>query len=222
MASRGNTRWRRPRIDENEGFKPGSPEQDREPGFLWLDYYVVPGPYEGIGPRGYTRPDERIREEVCSRLTHHGGVDASNIDVLVYDGEVTLKGVVRRKPEKRMAEDTAWSVNGVYDVINQLHVAGTSAVRVRGAGKEDVVMPGRIKEGMLVVDVDGNIVGKVSQVNRDGFQVDHPGLGEIPFDEVKRTDGEIMLHYTIEELQLLGQHTLESRDARQSHEAPGE
>jgi len=34
------------------------------------------GPHAGRGPRGYTRSDERIREDICDRLAEHGFVDA--------------------------------------------------------------------------------------------------------------------------------------------------
>jgi BON domain-containing protein len=80
------------------------------------------GPHAGRGPRGYTRSDERIREDVCDRLAQHGYVDASDIDVRVSDGEVTLEGGVRERQEKRIAEDVAERVAGVRDVHNLLRV----------------------------------------------------------------------------------------------------
>jgi BON domain len=81
-----------------------------------------PGPYTGRGPKGYRRADERIKEDVCDRLTQHGQIDASDIDVQVQNGEVTLSGVVDDRPAKRMAEDVVDSVSGVKDVHNQLKV----------------------------------------------------------------------------------------------------
>ena len=39
--------------------------------------------HRGRGPRGYTRSDERIREDVNDRLTDDGWLDASDIDVQV-------------------------------------------------------------------------------------------------------------------------------------------
>jgi osmotically-inducible protein OsmY len=81
-----------------------------------------PGPHAGRGPRGYTRSDERIREDVCDRLAQHGYVDASDIDVRASGGEVKLEGSVRERREKRLAEDIAECVPGVRDVHNMLRV----------------------------------------------------------------------------------------------------
>lgn len=82
----------------------------------------VPGPFTGRGPRGYQRSDERIREEVSDRLSQHGRIDASDMEVQVQNGEVTLSGNANSRDEKRMAEDAAASVPGVSDVNNQIKV----------------------------------------------------------------------------------------------------
>jgi len=79
-----------------------------------------PGPYKGRGPKGYQRSDDRIREDVCDRLTRHGRIDATDIQIQVRHGEVTLDGIVDTREAKRMAEDVAESVDGVRDVVNHL------------------------------------------------------------------------------------------------------
>jgi hypothetical protein len=89
----------------------------------WRGSEAGTGPHAGRGPRGYQRSDERIREDVCDRLCEHGYVDASQIEVTVQNGEVTLVGTVCERPEKRMAEDAAESVAGVREVHNQLRVS---------------------------------------------------------------------------------------------------
>lgn len=78
--------------------------------------------HAGRGPRGYTRSDERIREDVSDRLTDDSWVDASDIEVAVSAGEVTLSGTVDRRESKRRAEDVAESVSGVRHVQNNLRV----------------------------------------------------------------------------------------------------
>jgi hypothetical protein len=66
----------------------------------------------GTGPKGYARSDERIREDVCDRLTDDPELDASSIDVRVEKGEVTLDGTVGHRQDKRHAEDLIDDVSG--------------------------------------------------------------------------------------------------------------
>ncbi len=80
------------------------------------------GPFTGVGPRNYTRSDEHILSDVYDRLTMHGQVDARNIEIDVENGEVTLSGKIADRWMKRMAEDAAWSVPGVWDVQNRLRL----------------------------------------------------------------------------------------------------
>jgi osmotically-inducible protein OsmY len=75
-----------------------------------------------MGPQDYQRSDERIREEVCERLTRHGQVDARQIAVTVENGEVVLSGSVHSRAMKRMAEDVVDDVAGVQDVQNLLKI----------------------------------------------------------------------------------------------------
>lgn len=96
----------------------------------------IAGPHAGRGPRGYQRSDERIREDVCDALCEHGYIDASDIEVTVANGEVTLLGVVRERAEKRLAEDTVEEVSGVREVHNQLRVSPS------GSGQEPQDRPG--------------------------------------------------------------------------------
>jgi hypothetical protein len=82
----------------------------------------VRGPHRGKGPRGFQRSDERIRELVNEALTDHDEVDATNIEVAVRNGEVTLTGTVEDRRTKRMAEDCVERISGVIDVQNQLKI----------------------------------------------------------------------------------------------------
>jgi len=87
------------------------------------DYWVAGGPFAGRGPKGYRRSDDRIREDLCDLLCEHGALDASDVEVQVVAGEVTLVGFVPTRPQKRLAEDLADSVPGVTEVHNQLRTA---------------------------------------------------------------------------------------------------
>ena len=81
------------------------------------------GRFRGRGPRGYSRSDDRIREDVCDRLTDDPWIDATDIEVRVQNGEVTLTGLVRERKDKRFAEDLVDDLPGVREVHNQLRVA---------------------------------------------------------------------------------------------------
>lgn len=78
--------------------------------------------HRGRGPKNYARSDERIREDVNDRLTDDPWVDASEIEVQVASGEVTLSGAVNRREDRRRAEDIAEQVLGVRHVQNNIRV----------------------------------------------------------------------------------------------------
>lgn len=84
------------------------------------------GLHRGKGPRGYQRSDERIKEDINDRLSDDPFVDASDIEVSVEKGEVTLTGRVEDRNEKRKAEEIAEAVSGVLNVENRIRV-GRSA-----------------------------------------------------------------------------------------------
>jgi len=94
--------------------------------------------YSGRGPKGYTRSDDRIREDVCERLSENDEVDASDIEVQVKDRKVTLSGSVENRRMKHIAEDLAEAVSGVDDVDNRVTVRKTlfKDIADRVAGNE--------------------------------------------------------------------------------------
>ena len=78
--------------------------------------------FRGVGPKNFMRSDERLRERVSELLEDDPNVDASDIEVVVVAGEVTLTGTVADRHMKRRAEDLAESVYGVRDVNNDVKV----------------------------------------------------------------------------------------------------
>ena len=78
--------------------------------------------HHGLGPRDYRRADARVYEDVCEALTHDSEVDATEIEVKVTDGEVTLLGTVTSREQKRRAGFIADRMPGVRDVHNQLRI----------------------------------------------------------------------------------------------------
>jgi osmotically-inducible protein OsmY len=77
--------------------------------------------HQGKGPKSYRRSDERIREDVNEQLSE-GYLDATNVEVAVAEGVVTLTGTVNSRSDKRRAEDIADEVRGVKNVENRLRV----------------------------------------------------------------------------------------------------
>ena len=80
------------------------------------------GRFFGRGPKGYRRSDERIKEEISDRLMTHPDIDATDIELEVSGGVVTLNGTAEDRHEKRLAELIAEDSLGVEDVENRLHV----------------------------------------------------------------------------------------------------
>jgi len=96
------------------------------------------GGFAGRGPKNYVRTDERIREDVCDRLSIDDDVDASEVEVRVQDGEVMLEGSVPTRSMKHRAEDLAEDASGVKDVHNHLRVIKSmlSEIKDKVTGKE--------------------------------------------------------------------------------------
>lgn len=89
--------------------------------------------YRGVGPRNYTRSDERIREDLNERLTEAYDLDASGLTVEVANGVATLGGSVPQRWMKHRAEDLADGCIGVRDVQNRIVVAtGTTGTTSTG------------------------------------------------------------------------------------------
>jgi osmotically-inducible protein OsmY len=114
--------WSERSSGESRGFGGG-----REHGYRGRDLGARPlgaagGGFAGRGPKGYSRSDDRIREDVCDRLSVDDDVDASEIEVKVQGAEVTLEGSVPTRAMKHQAENLADEVLGVKDVHNKLRV----------------------------------------------------------------------------------------------------
>lgn len=92
--------------------------------------------HRGRGPRNYSRSDDRIREDVSERLTDDPRLDATDIEVSVSGGEVTLDGTVDSRFARRHAEDLAEGCPGVRHVQNNLRVTDRhpDAGRIGGSG----------------------------------------------------------------------------------------
>jgi hypothetical protein len=78
--------------------------------------------FRGKGPKNYRRPDALILEDINERLGDDYFINASDIEVVVKEGEVILSGYVENKSAKRRAEDLTEHVSGVRHLENRLRV----------------------------------------------------------------------------------------------------
>lgn len=112
--------------------RPPAPDENRLP---WWTHENSPRPrgrFAGRGPKGYRRPDASIDDEINARLTMHPDVDATDIEVHVANGVVTLTGSVDDRHQKRVAELIAEDAAGVENVINRIGVRHGLWSYVRG------------------------------------------------------------------------------------------
>src|SRR5204863_452373 len=100
----------------NEGSTFGD-NLGRQHGLLGLG-----GQRKNRGPKGYTRSDERIREDLSDRLMDDDYIDSSEVEIVVSQGVVTLTGTVEERRMKHAIEDIADSIRGVSDVVNNIRV----------------------------------------------------------------------------------------------------
>ncbi|KYF89570.1 hypothetical protein BE17_25775 [Sorangium cellulosum] len=105
------------RGDSGEGWGQAEPERG-----VWTAQITQRGPRASRGPKGYTRSDERIREDICERIIETG-LDASDVEVAVEGGEVRLAGTVRSREDKHRIEALADEVRGVRGMENRLRAS---------------------------------------------------------------------------------------------------
>lgn len=91
--------------------------------------------FRGRGPRGYTRSDERITEDLNERFTDDPYLDADDLQISVSGGVATLSGTVEQRWMKHRAEDIADACGGVREVHNEIRVT-PSMGRTGDAGLE--------------------------------------------------------------------------------------
>jgi BON domain len=77
--------------------------------------------HRGKGPKGYQRTDERVRERLCEVLTDDPRIDATDIDVHVQGGEITLTGFVDSRRTKYLVEELVANTCDT-EVTNRLQV----------------------------------------------------------------------------------------------------
>ena len=103
--------------------------------------------HRGRGPKGYRRTDARIQEDVNDRLADDSYLDASDVEVAVENGEVTLSGLVDSRQARRRAEDLAEQVSGVSYVQNNLRVRSLGSATTHGSRAPASDLAGQMAAG---------------------------------------------------------------------------
>ena len=89
---------------------------------------MIEGEYDSniMGPVQATayRSSDQIEEDVREMISLNDAIQPKDIDVLVEQGKVTLRGRVRDEVARNEAEQAAREVIGVIEVINELEIAG--------------------------------------------------------------------------------------------------
>lgn len=117
---------------------------DTLPHVRFFEAQVGLGPYGGLGPKGYSRSDDRIWEDICDELTRRADIDPSRLTVRVRNGEVTLEGTVEDLHTRRLVDEIVSDCIGVGQVHNQLQIEGGKEVSSPEKGK---VTKGSLPEG---------------------------------------------------------------------------
>jgi osmotically-inducible protein OsmY len=109
----------------------------------------------GLGPKGYKRSDDRISEEAHQHLTDDAWVDASDINISVSGGEVTLSGTVASREAKHRAERIVEELSGVAHVQNNLRVSSPNYFTSAGRGYGDSASESRMRQDPVKAATDG-------------------------------------------------------------------
>lgn len=160
------TSARRPPWEEDEAWRRGSEVRDE-----WGDSggdsrgnasREMARGRDRVGPKGYQRSDERIREDICERLAHARHVDVREVEVEVQGGVVRLTGNVRDRRQKYCIEDIVDDVFGVREIHNAVRLGAPGAFGVSG------ITEGSQSGGQAGAQSGGSGQGRVSGISSSG------------------------------------------------------
>jgi len=153
----GTADWRSdaPYFDE-VGFNRGAYEEHRSEGRPQYRQGRQQRRYPQ-GPKGYTRSDERVREDISERLMQAYDIDSSEVTVQVVAAKVTLEGTVPSRYMKHAIEDIADSAPGVQDVDNRIRVTSSAS---RWGSNQDA--------GSVAANANNPVAGASSNQNLSG------------------------------------------------------
>ena len=83
-----------------------------------------PAPRTPRGPKGYTRADATILDDLAERLGRDPEVDVSEVTIEVQGGRAVLGGTVPHRAIKHRIEDVVDGCPGVVEIDNRIRVSG--------------------------------------------------------------------------------------------------
>jgi hypothetical protein len=81
------------------------------------------------GPKNWRRGDDRIRDDVCERLSRERELDVADVSVDVRNGHVTLEGTVADRRTKHAIETLVDRCHGVQEIDNRIKVIRAEPAR---------------------------------------------------------------------------------------------
>ncbi len=94
--------------------------------------------FQGVGPKGYARSDERLKEEISERLSDDPDIDASDVSIECSNGKITLSGQVDERWMKHHIENLVDRSSGVKDIDNRLTIGQRQDARSTAQNGERV------------------------------------------------------------------------------------
>ncbi|WP_265920464.1 BON domain-containing protein [Cupriavidus nantongensis] len=175
------TSSRRPPWEEDEAWRRGSEVRDEwgesggdSRGNAWRD---LPRGRDRVGPKGYQRSDERIREDICERLAHARHVDVRDVEVEVQGGVVRLTGNVRDRRQKYCIEDIVDDVFGVQEIHNAVRLGAPGAFGVSGI--TEGAQSGQSGQGRVSgISSSGSATGSSASSYGGGMETGSGGPGQ--------------------------------------------
>lgn len=108
--------------------------------------------------------DEQIKQKIVDRMASDSRVDASDVKVMVDNGQVTLTGTVPTFTNKSVATDISWNVMGVIKVDNLLNVKFPTAFtiptdsQIKSSIDQLLKWNADVDQDKVSVSVDGGVV----------------------------------------------------------------
>jgi len=99
-----------------------------------------------------TKSDIAIASKLAGKLLINGLTTANNfVDTTISEGRVLLTGMVTSNDNAKLAQDLAWKIDGVHEVIDELHICENCKLSANGMAKSviDGFITGEVETALL-------------------------------------------------------------------------